>query len=324
VTQGLGRLERVSLREVWENEASHFTPWLAMEENLGLLGDTIGIELELEAQEKSVGPFSADILCKDTANDTWVLIENQLERTDHTHLGQLLTYAAGLEAVAIVWIAERFADEHRAAMDWLNEVTGDHIYFFGLETELWRIGESAIAPKFNIVSKPNNWSNTIKSSVERTELTETKKMQLKFWTQFREYMETAGSCVKATKALPQHWMNHAIGRSGFTLMSIASVYDSEANAYTGEIRVDLYIHDATRHYEALEAQREQIESQVGEPLVWLRPENKKGARIYVRKAIDITQEDLWPDCNDWLKEELEKFHKVFGPIVRELDANGSV
>ena len=126
----LGRLERVELRRIWSSESSDFTPWLAREDNLRLLGETVGIELELEAQEKTVGPFRADILCKDTATDSWVLIENQLERTDHSHLGQLLTYAAGISAVTVVWVAERFTEEHRAALDWLNERTAERINFF--------------------------------------------------------------------------------------------------------------------------------------------------------------------------------------------------
>ena len=132
----LGRLEQVELRSIWANEAGDFTPWLAQEENLRLLGDTIGIELELEEQEKDVGPFSADILCKDTIGGSWVLIENQLERTDHTHLGQLITYAAGLQAVTIVWIASRLTEEHRAALDWLNDITDSKFQFFGLEIEV--------------------------------------------------------------------------------------------------------------------------------------------------------------------------------------------
>lgn len=123
----LGRLEKVDLRIVWTHEANHFTPWLAQENNLALLGDTIGLDLELSSREQSVGPYRADIVCKDTITDSWVLIENQLERTDHTHLGQLLTYAAGLDAVTIVWIAPRITDEHRAALDWLNEVTDERI-----------------------------------------------------------------------------------------------------------------------------------------------------------------------------------------------------
>ena len=158
MAEELGRLIKVPLRDFWEGEASDFTPWLADEENISLLGETIVVELEVEAQERNVGPFRADILCKDTVTDSWVLIENQLERTNHTHLGQLLTYAAGLDAVTVVWIAERFTDEHRAALDWLNEITAEGFSFFGLEIELWRIGDSPMAPKFNVVSHPNDWT----------------------------------------------------------------------------------------------------------------------------------------------------------------------
>ena len=125
-TKNLGRLQRVPLREAWSSESSDFTLWLAQPENLVLLAESIGIELELDTREKDVGPFRADILCKDTA-DNWVLIENQLERTDHSHLGQLLTYAAGLNAVTIVWVAERLTEEHRAALTWLNEHTDEKI-----------------------------------------------------------------------------------------------------------------------------------------------------------------------------------------------------
>jgi hypothetical protein len=142
----LGRLEKIELRDIWRTEAMDFTPWLAQSENLALLGEALGMELEIEAQERNVGPFRADILCKDALDGSWVLIENQLEHTDHTHLGQLLTYAAGLHAATIVWVAGRFTDEHRAALDWLNEVTGEKFRFFGVEVELWRIGSSPAAP----------------------------------------------------------------------------------------------------------------------------------------------------------------------------------
>ena len=179
----LGRLEKVELRTAWSSESGDFTPWLAMDENLELLGDTIGLDLELEAQEKSVGPFRADILCKETTTGNWVLIENQLERTDHTHLGQLLTYAAGLEAVNIVWVAERFTEEHRATLDWLNEITDDRFNFFGLEVELWRIGGSNMAPKFNVVSKPNDWTKTISGAAahfQSAELNERKQLWVEY------------------------------------------------------------------------------------------------------------------------------------------------
>lgn len=146
----LEQLQRVDLREAWESESGDFTPWLASAENIALLGDAIGMELEVESQEQSVGKFRADILCRDTANQSWVLIENQLEKTDHGHLGQLIIYAAGLEAATIVWVAAEIRDEHRAALDWLNHITSEQFMFFGLELELWRIGDSLMAPKFKV------------------------------------------------------------------------------------------------------------------------------------------------------------------------------
>lgn len=185
----LGRLESVDPRQAWSSEAGHFTPWLALPENMALLGEAIGLELEVEAQEKNVGPFRADILCRNTVDGSWVLVENQLERTDHTHLGQLITYAAGLDAVTIVWVARAITEEHRAALDWLNRATNDKINFFGLEIELWRIGSSPLAPKFNVVSKPNDWTQTVLDAargIEAGEVTPTKQLQLQFWTQLRE------------------------------------------------------------------------------------------------------------------------------------------
>ena len=118
--QNLAQLTPVDLSEVWENEPQHFTPWLAQEENLTLLGETLGIDLELEEQEINIGSFRADMLCKNTADGSWVLIENQLAPTDHTHVGQLLTYAAGLDASTVIWVAKTFRSEHWAMVDWLN------------------------------------------------------------------------------------------------------------------------------------------------------------------------------------------------------------
>ncbi len=146
------RLEKLDLRSFWKKEDTDFTPWLAREENIQLLSETIGLELEVKGQEENVGPFRADILCIDTTDNHFVLIENQLERTDHCHLGQLMTYAAGLDVVTVIWIAQRFTEEHRATLDWLNRITDNSINFFGIEIELYRINESVPAPMFNIVS----------------------------------------------------------------------------------------------------------------------------------------------------------------------------
>lgn len=318
----LGKLRKVELREVWASESSDFTPWLAQEENLRLLGEVIGIELELESQEKDVGPFRADILCKDTANDNWVLIENQLERTDHSHLGQLITYAAGLEAVTIVWIAERFTDEHRAAIDWLNERTDEKINLFALEIELWRIGDSPIAPKFNIISQPNEWTRTVKEAAVGT-ISPHKQLQLRFWTAFKRYMETSGSFVKCQKPLPQHWTNHAVGRSGAHLNSIVSSWNSETNSQGQEIRVELYLDgpDAKQLFAALESQKAAIEKDLGFPLVWRNPENKAMCRLYTRKDADFANESLWPEHFSWLRQRLEIMHKVFSFLVKAMPSS---
>jgi hypothetical protein len=324
MTPELGRLERVELRNAWANEATHFTPWLAQSENLALLGEAIGIDLELEAQEKSVGPFSADLLCKDKATDNWVLIENQLERTDHKHLGQLITYAAGLQAVTFVWIATPFVDEHRAALDWLNQITDNRFNFFGLEVELWRIGDSLPAPKFNVVSQPNDWSKAISESVravEASNLTEAKKLQLKFWTFFREFVISRETPIRPTKPLPQHWMNIFIGKGGFQLSAIASVWDSEAGSFeSGEIRAEFYIHhqDAKHYFELLHQQKEEVETQIGYQLVWHNPEETQSCRIFVRKPVNLRDEGDWQNQFHWLLGRLEDLYAVFGPRIKNL------
>jgi hypothetical protein len=308
----LGKLVKVNLRDIWKDESGEFTPWLAEEKNIKELGDTISIELEVESQEEKVGPFRADILCKDTANSQWVLIENQLERTDHTHLGQLLTYAAGLEAVTIIWIAETFSDEHRAALDWLNEKTEEGINFFGLEIELYRIGDSPIAPKFNIVCKPNEWSRTVRTSAANRELTDTQKFQFEYWTAFKKYMDENRSIIRCQSPYPQNFANFAIGRSDFGLC---------ARIIKTEIGVLLYIVGPNRiaFYKLIEEKyKNQIESEINYELIW-RTRPKQNIIETSRKA-DTLDKDKWIEQHQWLKETLEKFHKVLSPIIKKLDA----
>ena len=225
----LGRLERVDLRNIWETEAQDFTPWLATGENLSVLADTLGMELELEAQETNVGPFRADILCRNADGGSWVLIENQLEHTDHTHLGQLLTYAAGLHAVTICWIAKRFSEEHRATLNWLNEITDNKFRFFGLEVEVWKIGNSPPAPKFNVVSKPNDWSRSVTPVV-----TPKRRLQEAFWSALMRQLEEKRSSVRPKKPQPQGWMYFSIGRADFWL-------EATLQAMKKRISVDLFM-----------------------------------------------------------------------------------
>lgn len=323
--QILGRLEKVSPRDIWANEATVFTPWLASEENLVLLGETLGMELELEAQEKGVGPYRADIVCRDTADASWVLIENQLEATDHIHLGQVITYAAGLNAVTIVWIAVRFTEEHRAALDWLNEISSEDVRFFGLEVELWRIGESPPAPKFNVVAKPNEWTKAggRSTAVRSGELSEAKQLQRDFWHGFNEYVQNLDrpTVIKPTKALPQHWMNIAIGRTGFKLNAIASLYDPDLGFGAHEIRAEFEVNDrdyAKVYFAEFEADRDAIEAEIGEQLTWHNPETANACRVYIRRSVDLNDLSQREDFYGWLLDKLETLHRTFSPRVRAL------
>ncbi len=319
----LGKLKKIDLREIWGTESGHFTPWLAEPTNIELLSAAIGIDLEVEAQEKNVGPFRADILCKDTTNDSWVLIENQLERTDHTHLGQLVTYAAGLSAVTIIWIAQSFTEEHRATLDWLNEITEDRFNFFGLEIELWRIGDSPVAPKFNIVSKPNDWSKTVANAaklIETGELTETKQLQQEYWASLRTYLSNSKSKLRSQKPLPQNWTNFAIGRSHFHLAAVQNSRDKW-------IGVQLVISGPNKkeHYGLLESEKDLINQTANTKFKWRELPGKKESHV----ELELTNADPasrvdWPRQHQWLKDTLDQFQQVFAARVKSLDADSYV
>ena len=319
-TPTLGRLERVDLRTAWESEAQDFTPWLAQDENIAVLGETLDMELEVEAQEKDVGPFRADILCRDansTNHDSLVLIENQLERTDHTHLGQLLTYAAGLHTVTIIWVARRFTEEHRAALDWLNEITDERIRFFGLEVELWKIGGSPAAPKFNIVSKPNEWSRVVGAAKSST-VGESERGNLyrRYWTEFSSRLAERNSPVKPRQPQPQIWMDFAIGRTDFWLAAMLRRRERRISVYLG-----LRNAEATAHLGLLEEDREGIEATLGDTLQWR--ELPKSCQVLLVNPREANPEDesQWAWQHKWLAETLENFDRVFRPRVADLDAS---
>ncbi|MBN9466556.1 DUF4268 domain-containing protein [Brevundimonas sp.] len=318
----LGRLKRVELRDIWLSEAVDFTPWLAREDNLALLGETLGIDLELEAQEKPVGPFRADILCKDVGTDSWVLVENQLERTDHCHLGQLLTYASGLEAVTIVWIAARFTEEHRSTLDWLNKITDGSFRFFGLEVELWRIGDSPAAPKFNIVSKPNNWSKSVAHAaraIDEAELSDTRRVQLEYWTNLHTVLnQKKGRITGSRKPQAQSWMGYSIGRTGFHLGAVMI-------RPKRQIRVELYISgdQAKVLLAQLQEQADAIHQDLGYSLVWEELPDRRDARVAIYlQDLDPEDEGDWPRQHDWLADKLNDMHRAFSGRVRALASGG--
>ena len=318
----LGRFERVDLRTVWTSEPAGFTPWLAQAENLEILADALGIDLELEEQEKKVGPFRADILCKDVDTESWVLIENQLEGTDHRHLGQLLTYAAGLHAATIVWIAADFTDEHRAALDWLNSITDERFRFFGLKIELWRIGDSPAAPKFNIVAQPNDWSKAVAHAaraIDDTELSETQLWQRKYWTALNVRLDDCGGPVRGRvgKRKPNHRMSWGVGRRDFRLVA-------NVNRSDGYVRAALQIKgndadNADENRARLEDQKKEIEEELTSPLEWEKTGSSTTFRIacYMRD-VDPANESDWDRQHDWLVRHLNDLHRVLSRRVQNL------
>ena len=311
-TPNLGRLQKVELREAWASEASHFTPWLAQPDNLRLLGETIGIHLDPQAQEQSVGPFRADLLCKDVTSDAWVLIENQLERTDHSHLGQLLTYAAGLEAVTIVWIAQRFTDEHRAALDWLNEKTPDNINFFGLEVELWRIGDSPLAPKFNIVCKPNEWTRSVANV---TAFSDVSQLCYDYWSGVLKALEPHH--ILTPTAYPQRRKDNVfdVGWSHFQLKAYFSQVEVK-----GAVWLSCRGPRGWENYQALFAARPEIEKAFGQPLDWEPDEPKhRGSISFAYNDINANNTADWPRFHQLTADRLAALYRAVAPMVKDLD-----
>jgi len=313
----LARLERVDLRKAWLSEPADFTPWLASEENLALLGEALDMDLELEAQEQAVGPFRADILCTETGTGHWVLIENQLQRTDHTHLGQLLTYAAGLHAVTIVWLAATFAEEHRAALDWLNELTDDTVNFFGMEIELWRIGSSpAMAPKFNVVSKPNDWSRRVRTSTQGG-LSATNELQLEYWTALREFLHEVGSPVHENKPLPQAWQTFRIDMKYCAM----EAYGRASKRDIG-VGVASYYPSTKPMFAEMEKRRSEIERELGETLIWSNLPDKPSCGVVLRAHGDIADRSDWSRQFEWLQARLAALAAVFPKYAKLVTATG--
>lgn len=204
MTIELGKLEPVDPRTVWQHEAHSFTPWLL--ENGERLAEALGIDLELETAEHSVGGYKLDLFGRDITNDAVLIVENQLDTTDHSHLGQVLTYAAGTAASTIVWIATKFREEHRQALDWLNENTGEQAHFFGIELQVVKIGESLSAPLFNVVVQPNDWQKQVRAATQPGVVSGKGALYIQFWGRFIERVHAKHPDWTKAKAVgPQNW-----------------------------------------------------------------------------------------------------------------------
>ncbi len=308
----LGRLEKVDLRDQWKEEARDFTPWLAKPENLQLLGDALEIDIELESTEVNVGTFKADMLASDTRGRK-IIIENQLNKTDHDHLGKIITYASGTNAAIVVWISREITEEHRRAIDWLNEIAGEDVGFFALEVELWRIGESIRAPKFNIVCKPNEWAQTVKDQTDPSH-TETQVRRYEFWTGLREYMLSKKTELKPRGPTFEHWYDLAIGRSGF---HISLTIGTQKKTLGCELYVDG--DSAKEAFRQLLASRAEIEKGIGETLDWQELPNKQACRIIRVTEADVTRKESWPEYFEWFRNQAELFYKTFSPRIRQLE-----
>lgn len=307
----LGRIEKLPIREQWKNEEYDFTPWLAQEDNIQLLSDEINLDLEVEGTEVQIGSYKADIVARD-GNGRTVIIENQLEKTDHKHLGQIITYASGVEAEIIIWICSQVTDEHRQAIDWLNEVTRSDIAFFACEIELWRIADSVAAPKFHVVASPNDWTKTVKSTVSNKELSDTKQAHLDFWNGFKSFMEDSATSLKLRQPRPQHWYTMAIGRSKFHI-------SLTTNTQSKQIGCEVYIRgeEAKNAFTQLSSQKVEIEQALG-ALEWHELPDGQDCRIKISRNGNSKSKSEWPELHDWLKENSEAFYGVFSPRIRKL------
>ena len=268
----LGKFKEVDIRSVWPHEQYDFSKWLTEEENIKELGNTLNLSLTDVNTEQYVGSYRCDIICKDELTGKSVLIENQLEQTNHDHLGKIVTYASGLDASVVVWIVANAREEHASAIEWLNKHTDEDVSFFLIEVHAYKIDNSDPAPMFKIIEQPNDFAKTVKSIAEKGELNESQKHRLDFWTQFNDIIDERGKPFNKHKASTDHGYTVAIGSSKCHL-SIDLVNKEH------RIRVGLWIGDDKELYDQLLKEKEAIEEAFGAELVWDRLDNKKASVI---------------------------------------------
>lgn len=302
----LSHLKEVTdLRTVWPNEATDFTPWLAQNENITLLSDAIGIDITVEETESDVGSFSTDILGTETDTGRKIIIENQLEDTNHDHLGKIITYAAGKNASYIILIVKHAREEHKAAVEWLNAHTDDDVGFFLCEIKLYQIDESNLAPKFVTVEVPNDWSKATKTAKDGASQNE--QDRLAYWTALNDYAFQNIAFAKAFKKHKpsrDHWYTLSIGTSKAHM----SFLRLKARM---SVSVEFYIDDDKAFYDSLFEHKDEIEQAAGMKFNWQRLDAKKASRVTIEKEFPIDDEDDWNNEFDWMMEVAIKMKKAF-------------
>lgn len=307
--KNLSKLNKVDLREAWGHEATDFTSWPAQTENLDLLSEEVGVDIKLVQTEANVGRFNVDILAEEESSGRKIVIENQLEDTNHDHLGKIITYASGYDAEIIIWIVRHVREEHQKAVEWLNEHTDEHISFFLIKLELWQIDGSNPAPKFEVIVSPNEWAKAIRTIPQSGELTDTKLQQLDFWTKFKAFVRAKDSKIRLQSPRPQHWYNVAMGSSD---AHVALTINSREDLLGCEI----YINKNKDLFNFLQEQKELIEKEIGEKVEWV--DAPVASRIKIEKNIPgVFEQEQANDYFAWLYEKAVLFQKVFGRRFKE-------
>ena len=316
----LGTLIPVGVREMWEDEARDFTPWLA--DHADLLGEAVGMDLLHERTEAAVGRYSADLIFREVSADRLVVVENMFAPTDHDHLGKLITYAAGLGASYAVLISPEFREEHRSALTWLNSVSADDFGFFGVVLEGWRIGESLPAPRLRVDVQPDGWNRSVRAARADSESSERERAYRNFWGEFLlafhgRYRDWTG----ARKASKHHYMKFPSSRSKLLRYSAAFCRLDGRPRLRAEAYIDAGDQESTKAvFDDLYRQKARIEEKVGEELEWDRRDHTQASRIslYYPREIRVTDEERWPDARSWLVEAMGKMRDAFNPVLREL------
>ena len=310
----LADIEKVDLREAWPKEAIDFTPWLA--KNIVKLGEALGLDLETRSEEAPVGKKRLDILAHDVGDNRPVVIENQLGKTDDSHLGQLLAYAAGYHANVVVWIAREFSDEHRAALEFLNGRTGEDTNFFGVAVEVWKIDDSRPAVNFDLVVTPNDWRPQRSTKSQEGAVSERNEKHREFFQPLVDTLREDHQFTNVRKAQPQSWHLFAAGSRG---VAFAASF-----ALGGKARVAVDINDPDRErnkrlFDQLIEHKEGIDVELDEPLDWARLDHAKMCRIATLRpgSIDDDEETL-KEIREWMIDRLLAFKRVFGPRLAEL------
>lgn len=305
MNEAIGRLERVRAREAWPHEAHNFTPWLL--KNADALGEALGMDLQLDQAEVAVGGFSLDLLGQDGATNEVVIIENQIERSDHSHLGQLLTYAGGTDPVNAVWVAESFRPEHRAALSWLNERTDERTRFFAVEVAAVRIGSSPFAPWFEVVVEPNDWQKQARAAAVAVMASPLAETYRRFWTEWLEALRAAApGWTNARAAQARNWMTLPSGSSAASYSAVFGRGFLAIEIYFGSSDADTN----TASLNALMFHRAHVEAAVGAPLEWQEIPGKTATRVRLSRPGSVEDETTWPEYREWMIEHLVRLRGV--------------